>query len=242
MKKILVITDNSTLLKGFKSIILKQKLKDLYSFDFRCSPGNAIFGHREIIPINVNTDTLFIIDNYDLVISLHCKQIFPPVLVNGIRCINVHPGYNPYNRGWFPQAFSIINGEKFGATIHIIDEYLDHGPILEQEEVRIESWDTSLTAYNKVLSAELILLEKFLVGVIEDLLISSAPISIGNLNLKSDYKNLCLIDMQHTGTFSEHIDKLRALSHGDYNNAYFIDSRGNKIFIKIELTKDKLDE
>ena len=40
-----------------------------------------------------------IIESYQLVISVHCKQIFPKRLVENVLCINLHPGYNPFNRG-----------------------------------------------------------------------------------------------------------------------------------------------
>ena len=36
----------------------------------------------------------------------------------------------------------------------------------------------------------------------------------------------------------EHIDLLRALSHGDFKNAYFLDNKNEKIRVKIELKKE----
>jgi methionyl-tRNA formyltransferase len=66
-----------------------------------------------------------IIEKYQLVFSLHCKQIFPSELISNVKCINVHPGYNPLNRGWYPQVFSIIYDLPIGATIHEIDEVVD---------------------------------------------------------------------------------------------------------------------
>jgi len=38
---------------------------------------------------------------------------------------------------------------------------------------------------------------------------------------------------------AEHIDLLRALTHGGFNNAYFIDDKGKKIFVRLSLEKDK---
>jgi hypothetical protein len=41
--------------------------------------------------------------------------------------------------------------------------------------------------------------------------------------------------LNQVGTFGEFIDRLRALTHGDFRNAYFIDSSGVKVFVRISL-------
>ena len=51
--------------------------------------------------------------------------MFPVDMVRNYRCINVHPGLNPYNRGWFPQTFSLVNHFPVGVTIHEMDAHLD---------------------------------------------------------------------------------------------------------------------
>jgi methionyl-tRNA formyltransferase len=244
MKKILVLTDNEELLNRFKSLLHESKLEDSlkYKFDYAFSFNNKAFLEKFasvdwIKPVKVKEDVDFLSTEYDMILSLHCKQIFPANLVNKVKCINVHPGLNPHNRGWFPQVFSIINSLPCGATIHEIDEHLDHGPIICQKEVKIEMWDTSLTAYNKILDAEIDLLSENL----EKILSQNYETIIkeeGNLNLKKDFDNLCQIDLDNKDTFKNHINKLRALTHGNYANAYFIDDFGNKVYLKLELKKE----
>ena len=100
--KILVITDNEFIFNNFKKIILNEKYKK-YKFDFRYSEKNDLFKEKfkdfkDFIPININKEKEFVIMNYNKIISLHCKQIFPSEIVNKISCINVHPGYNPDNK------------------------------------------------------------------------------------------------------------------------------------------------
>ena len=58
---------------------------------------------------------------------------------------------------------------------------------------------------------------------------------LGNYNSIDDFRKLCHLDLDNLATLREHIDLLRALSHGKFRNGYFIDERGQKIFIKIEL-------
>lgn len=244
MKKILLLTDNEELLKRFKTLIKNKGLDNNlefnfnYAFSFNNKAFLEKFKHSDWIkPLKVKNEVDFLVEEYDMLFSLHCKQIFPSKLVNHVKCINVHPGLNPNNRGWFPQVFSIINSLPCGATIHEIDEHLDHGPIICQKEVKIEMWDTSLTAYNKILDAEIELLSAYLVNILNNEYETTVK-EEGNLNLKKDFDDLCKIDLDDRDTFRNHINRLRALTHGDYANAYFIDDLGNKIHLKLELKKE----
>jgi dTDP-4-amino-4,6-dideoxyglucose formyltransferase len=243
MKRILVITDNDFLLKKFKDLV--EMHKDFsgfnYVFSYAYSPTNDLFISQYqsvdwIRPLSVKNEVDYLVNQFDVIFSLHCKQLFPTRLVKSVRCINIHPGLNPFNRGWFPQVFSIINGLPCGVTIHEIDEYLDHGPIIAQQEVKIEKWDTSLTAYDRLLNAEIELLDrnihKIISGAYKTFLVAE-----GNLNLKKDFNQLCKIELDQVDSFLNHLNRLRALTHGNYSNAYFEDEHGSKIFVKIELTR-----
>lgn len=238
--RVLVISDNEYLLNQFRPLA-ERLTEHAHSVDFTytCSPNNTTLlsryeGKDMIRPLQVKTETAYIIQHFDLVISLHCKQLFPPELVRAVRCINVHPGLNPYNRGWFPQVFSILNQLPAGATIHEIDEQLDHGPVICQKQVKLESYDTSFSAYNKILQAELELLEENLIPILENRY-TRTVMPEGNVNLKADFDQLCELDMGHTDTLQNHLNLLRALTHGDYANAFFIDENGRKVFVKVEL-------
>src|SRR5687768_5901648 len=134
MKKGLVITDNAYLLNEFIKIA-EPLTPPEWSFFYCCSTDDLADKFTFLKPIHLKSEFQEIIKAYDLVISLHCKQLFPAELVKAVRCINIHPGYNPYNRGWFPQVFSIINKLPAGATIHEIDEEIDHGKIIAQQQV-----------------------------------------------------------------------------------------------------------
>jgi methionyl-tRNA formyltransferase len=241
MKRILVLSDNLYLVEKFIAIYLAKgfsKEQITIAFSPNGSPLKEIQIIGGLIPVALNVKTEFakVIENYELVFSIHSKQIFPAELVQKVRCINVHPGLNPYNRGWFPQVFSILNKLPLGATIHEIDEELDHGKIIVQKEVPVYANDTSLTAYNRVQEAEVVLLEMYLDSIIGGEYESKPMPEKGNLNLKSDFNKLCGLDLAKTQTIGETIDLLRALTHGDYKNAWFIDEKtGNKIFVSIDL-------
>lgn len=240
--KTLIVTDNEFLYKKFVEI-LKRKNYDLTKFDFRFSYCNKELrkkynNSRIFLPINIKKQVDYILTNYKLVISLHAKQIFPEALVNNVTCINIHPGFNPYNRGWYPHVFSIINKLPIGVTIHKMDHELDHGEILYRKKIDINSWETSKDVYDKILEVEIKLIEKYVENILEGNYTLRKPEEEGNVNYREDFNKLRQIDLNEKLTFREAIDKLRALTHGDYRNAYFIDEKGNRIWVKIILEKD----
>lgn len=100
MNKVLVLSDNSYLSFEFKKIVDKLSIVD-YLFDYAISPfSNSKDFHVcvDVYDLKKDEDVKNIISNYILVFSIHCKQIFPIELVKSIKCINIHPGYNPINR------------------------------------------------------------------------------------------------------------------------------------------------
>jgi dTDP-4-amino-4,6-dideoxyglucose formyltransferase len=245
-KQILVISDNILLCKQFAELIKKETFPE-QTWSFGVSPlSDSTLFEKEL---NSKIDTYnfrgtmvvqSIIDSFDLIFSIHCKQLFPPELARSVKCINIHPGYNPLTRGWYPQVFAIINGLPAGATIHEMDEQLDHGKIIDRATVDVEIYDTSETLYNKIIQKEIELLKKNLGNIIRDTYAVIEPESAGNIFLRKDFEALLCFDLNRSMTGLEFINQLRAITHGDHNNAYFLDpATGKKIFMKINLEPDK---
>ena len=242
MKSVLIVSDNIELVTHFK-VVVESISSEVAMFDYCYSvinkqPDVLKSLNMSVIDMRDNRHVNLIIDNYDLVISAHCKQIFPEKLVNSVCCINIHPGLNPYNRGWYPQVFSIINKKPIGCTLHIMDAEIDHGDVIYQQEVIVNSWDTSLDVYKRVVDAEKKLIKKHLLDLISGNYEYFKLKNNGNYNGIKDFNELSSLNLASTATLGEHIDLLRALTHGDFNNAYFIDDQGNKVFVKITLEKN----
>src|ERR1035441_6956770 len=132
MKKTLALSDKQPLLH---SAVRSCQRRNLAGVEFACSPRTtaeceALVQSGVARKWDIKAEYQPLLKDFGLVISLHCRQIFPQALVSGIRCINFHPGFNPHNRGWFPHVFSMINGKPAGITIHEMDEQIDHGLII----------------------------------------------------------------------------------------------------------------
>lgn len=239
---ILVISDNAFLCSKLESILM-EKINAEQKIAFSISPSSEMGAFRKFISSEIMVLDLkkeknidYIIENYDLVLSIHCKQFFPEKLVENVKCINIHPGYNPINRGWYPQVFSIYHDIPVGATIHEIDTELDHGPIIDREFVEKKAYDTSGTLYDKILDKEIELFSRNADHILNNTYTTFLPEDDGNVFLKKDFNTLCKIDPEEETTAGKFIDKLRALSHKDFKNAYFIEpDTGKKIFISLQI-------
>lgn len=240
-KNILIISDNEFLCSEFIKICNIKNIS-LSLFSFAHSPSTSNFSinnlptNKTVEIINVKKDWKEIANKFDLIFSIHCKQLFPDKLIKNVKCINIHPGFNPYNRGWYPQVFSILNKLPLGATIHEIDEKLDHGPIISQKETPLYYDDTSFSAYNRVQNLEIKLLEENLLAILKNEYTVFHPKIDGNINLKKDFNKLLELDLNKKQTIGETIDLLRALTHSNYKNAYFVNpDTGEKVFINVQL-------
>lgn len=77
--------------------------------------------------------------NVDLILSINCKQIFRSELLSVPRlgAVNMHDGLLPRQRGGGGTFIGLINGETLGTTVHFIDNGIDTGDIILQQEIRL---------------------------------------------------------------------------------------------------------
>ncbi len=240
MKRLLIISDNLNICSRIDKIL---ELKDNIFTAFAVSPFSNLDSFKNVLVKKVikydlrkSEDLDIIIKSYDLVFSIHCKQLFPKRMIENIRCFNLHPGYNPINRGWYPQVFAIINNLQVGATIHEINEDLDGGAIIARRFVEKKSCDTSLDLYNRIVDTEIDLFEKHIESIISLNYVTTMPENKGNLFLKKDFVEICKLNLEEKLTLGHAIDKLRALTHGSLNNAFFINDEGKKVYVRIQLS------
>jgi len=88
---------------------------------------------------------LAVVAQYGLIIPQNIIDSFPKGM------INVHGSILPKYRGASPIQASLVDGETTtGVTIMIMDDKVDHGPILSQESMLIAQDDTFTTLGQKM--------------------------------------------------------------------------------------------
>lgn len=71
------------------------------------------------------------------------------------RVVNVHPSLLPAFRGAHAVEEALEYGVKVtGATVHLVDEKVDHGPIIAQRAVRVEPDDTVDSLHGRIQDVE----------------------------------------------------------------------------------------
>ncbi len=98
----------------------------------------------------------------DIFIVVSYGKILPLELLSipRLQTVNVHFSLLPLYRGAAPIQHALLNGEtETGTTIFILDEQVDHGPILAQAKLSIKPDDNFTTLAEKLskLSADLLI-------------------------------------------------------------------------------------
>ena len=76
------------------------------------------------------------------------------------KIINLHISFLPFNRGYYPNLWSHLEGSPSGVTIHFINEHIDGGEILLQKKVKIDPQKHSFLSFYLILRKEIEILLK----------------------------------------------------------------------------------
>lgn len=82
-------------------------------------------------------------EKWDAFVVASFGRILPKRLIDLPKrgTINVHPSLLPRLRGPSPMRSAILNDEKeTGISIMLMDEQMDHGPLLAQKKILVEPW------------------------------------------------------------------------------------------------------
>lgn len=174
----------------------------------------------------------------DYIISILYPYIYKKPIFDFVKIgiLNLHPAYLPYNRGWNGVSWCIIDNTPIGATLHWIDENIDTGNICFQEQLKIEPYYTADIIYKKLIDIEKQLFVKSLPHIIDKTL---PNIEQKNQNAtsykKKDLDNIRKIEYNESN--AKLIDKLRALTTNNINEAAYFYKNGAKYLVQININK-----
>jgi methionyl-tRNA formyltransferase len=107
--------------------------------------------------------------NPEMVVVVAFGQILPKTIIDfpPLKCLNIHPSLLPKYRGAAPLNSQIIRGEtKTGVTIMMMDEGMDSGDILLQEETPLGPTETYGDLHDRLAQLGAILLIKTIEQVV----------------------------------------------------------------------------
>ncbi len=104
----------------------------------------------------------------DLVVLSGFMRIVPPVMVDALspRMINTHPAYLPE----FPGAHGVRDAleagvTQTGASLIVVDDSVDGGPIIAQERVPVHAHDTEQALHERIKPVERRLLVQAVIDI-----------------------------------------------------------------------------
>lgn len=156
--------------------------------------------------------------------------------------LNVHPSLLPWGRGEYPNVWAIVERSPAGASLHFIDRGIDTGDLVDQVEVRVESWDTGASLYGRLEEACLTLIERHAEGFVTGRFPRHAQPTGGSFHRRRDVEGIDRLDLDAPTTARAVIDLLRARTFPPYRGAYFVDDDGRRINLRLSLEPEPREE
>jgi methionyl-tRNA formyltransferase len=197
--------------------------------DVRCGPLSGLLTTGKIP------------DDADFIISVYWPHILPPeVLAKAPHSVNFHPSLLPFNRGWYPHVWSIINGSPCGVTLHEMTAEVDAGPIWARREVPVEPWDTAGSLHDRC--------QREILGLFNDVwpqiacgeLVPFPQRGESNYHTKADVDCLDRIELSAEMRVGHLLAILRARSFHGRGYAYFM-ANGHKVKVTLNLEREDAD-
>ncbi|OGW54238.1 MAG: methionyl-tRNA formyltransferase [Nitrospirae bacterium RBG_13_43_8] len=149
----------------------KKRGRDRMPFSPPVKESAMRYGIRVLQPTNIKDPAFFrelSAMKPEIIIVVAYGMILPSSILNlpPYGCVNVHASLLPKYRGAAPIQWALLNGEKkTGVTTMSMNEGLDTGPILLQEETEIADEDNTETLSEKLSDLGVSLLMKTVRGL-----------------------------------------------------------------------------
>ena len=200
-----------------------KKKADSLEIPFLIQPKSDTYEYGEFIrDISKLKPNLFFINSYSMIF----KKDLLEIPNNGV--LNIHSSLLPKNRGPNPIQWGIINGDKFaGVTLHLVDEGIDTGPIIDQLKTKININDTWVTLSNKILILMNKLLKKNIQNILKNNWISkpqNEAIATKNFRLNSKFPKINFSSMNDIQIYNLIRAQVKPL------NGAYLEKKNEKIF------------
>lgn len=168
---------------------------------------------------------------FDYVLKPEFLDLFP------MGAINLHPSYLPFNRGQYPNVWSIVEQTPSGVTLHYIDEQIDSGDIIAQQKVPVASSDTGQSLYQKLERAGVQLFQNTWPLIRASRSPRKRQQGEGTYHRTCDVERIDHIKLDEKYTARELINILRARTFPPYSGAWF-EEDGRRVYLRLELIEE----
>lgn len=166
------------------------------------------------------------LEECDYFISVLYDKLIPINFIKNRKCFNFHPGILPQYRGAGVYSWAIINGDdKTGITLHLIDDGIDTGDIIEIRAFPIDKdKDTAQTLFDRGNKILFMMFKNWF-----HLLLTGEYTAI-----KQDESKAGIYYRKDLNRIKDLTKYIRALTFNNKESAYYISNNGEKIYIEFE--------
>jgi phosphoribosylglycinamide formyltransferase-1 len=112
-------------------------------------PSREAFDARVVEVLREASVSVVALAGFDRLVSRVLLDAFPG------RVVNIHPALLPAFPGLHAQRQALDYGARItGATVHFVDEQMDHGPIIAQSSVPVRDDDDEASLSARILAEE----------------------------------------------------------------------------------------
>jgi len=196
--------------------------------------SSQIIDHTDIEKIGLS---FFKKNEFDICLSIWSSYIFEKDLINTfpLGVFNLHNSLLPSLRGSGANIWAIKKNIPTGVSFHRIIPSIDLGPIIEQTEMSVSLEDTGYS----LLERQYVKMRDILKDRWSDIVIGNydyiRPFMKSSYFSKQDRDNDKVIDLYKDCKPIDLINNIRAYQFGDYDSAFFYDSKGNKYSIRVNI-------
>lgn len=153
----------------------------------------------------------------DIFLSLEFDRLIKPGRFNTDQLFNIHFSLLPKYKGMFTSTWPILNNEtSSGVTLHVIDDGIDTGPIIDQQSFSINPKATSRDLYISYTAEAICVLRRNLSNILNGSAMSVKQSSIGSTYHSKHSLDFSNSEINTRQTAEEMMLFVRAFSFREY--------------------------
>lgn len=167
-------------------------------------------------------------DKFDLGVLAWWPYLINQQVISSTRLgfINTHPSLLPYNRGRHYNFWAIVEDVPFGVTIHKVDEGVDTGDIVAQEQIEYDWTDNGKSLYEKAQISMVSLFKNIYPRLrmnLNEIISFPQDLSKGSFHYSSELIPASHIKLDELYTARSILNMLRAKTFDGYSGCWFQD-------------------
>jgi methionyl-tRNA formyltransferase len=152
--------------------------------------------------------------------------------------VNLHPAYLPWNRGAYPNVWSIVDSTPAGVSLHWIDEGVDTGDLIGRRRVVVDAADTGESLYRRLEDSALELFRELWPLLREGRAPRQAQEAGGSVHRVRDVEAIDEVDLDRSYRAGDLLNLLRARTFPPHRGAYFRDGE-RRVYLELRLIPEE---